>query len=322
MQHNSNAGLIKNNKKIRQILYPLSVLRQFALLPKTVHRQKTTVDNINKNIEEIANRLSEFTESNDTKIHDLNTHMNSVSSRLNAIHNIAPSTPNKAPSDQPLMDDHSLDWFYKLFEDKFRGSEDMIRQRVSEYKPYFDNLDRRLKNLPIIDIGCGRGEFLGFAKSQGLKAVGIDLNYEMIERSKSLGYNAIQSDALEYISNQKDSSIAVVTGFHIVEHIPLNVLIKLFEECYRAIKTGGFVLFETPNPRNIIVGSNTFYIDPSHMKPIPQEFLAFALESVGFKTTIIDSHPARELIQNDNIELEKIMKSFYGPQDYAILAKK
>lgn len=216
----------------------------------------------------------------------------------------------------------TFDNFYKLFEDKFRGSEEDIKTKMSEYKSLFETLPYDIKDRPVIDLGCGRGEFLSFAKDIGLNAVGIDMNQTMINRANSLGYKAYKSDALLYILKQKTNSLAAITGFHIVEHIPFKTLQELFNECYRTLSNNGFALFETPNPKNIIVGTSNFYLDPSHIKPIPPELLSFALESVGFKTKIIYKHPARDVIEHTDNEVLQIMKELYGPQDYAVLAKK
>lgn len=326
MSHNSNHKSAKSNQSFRFLHYPFSIVKQLILLPKIVHQQKVSTNKIHQDIIDTSNKIIDLINIQSKRIDDTNTHINSMSSRLNNIQHLNTTSlniSNPAPNIQTsVMDDHSLDWFYKLFEDKFRGSEDSIRERVSEYKKYFESLSSDLKKLPIIDIGCGRGEFLGFAKDLGFKAIGVDLNFEMIEHSKNLGYKVFQEDAVKYLSTIDDNSISVITGFHIVEHIPLNSLIKLFEECYRSIKKNGFVLFETPNPRNINVGSNTFYIDPSHMKPIPQEFLTFALESVGFKTEVIESHPIKTTIEHTDDNVRAIMYSLYGPQDYAVIARK
>jgi SAM-dependent methyltransferase/exonuclease VII small subunit len=319
------------NKKT--LLYPLSIAKQILYLPKTAHAIMTERQQVKKSLDTIKEQtatlssliegytqkidsLESLTHKIDTKAVELK-HSLSEYQRSNISGNTATVTVNKTVSDN-----HSLDGFYKLFEDKFRGSEQDIKLRVAEYKPLFTSLSVKNKKLPVIDLGCGRGEFLAFAKENKLKAVGIDMNYEMVNRANSLGYEAYETDAISYISKQKTNSIAAITGFHIVEHIPFESLMLLFEECYRVIAPGGFVLFETPNPKNIIVGTNNFYIDPSHIKPVPSELLAFSLESVGFESEIRPTHPQRKKISHTDKEVASLMTLVYGPQDYAVIARK
>lgn len=221
-----------------------------------------------------------------------------------------------------MADDHTHDNFYKLFEDKFRGSEELIKERLLEYVPYLKRLSSAAKRLPVLDIGCGRGEFLAVVTETGLKAIGIDMNKSMVDRAKSLGFTAYENDALSYLLKQKSSSHAVISGFHLVEHIPFPALLKIFEECYRVIHPDGFIIFETPNPKNLVVGTSSFYLDPSHIKPIPPELLAFALEAQGFETQILNLHPAKDDIKHDDPVVQDIMQLVYGSLDYAVLASK
>ena len=218
-----------------------------------------------------------------------------------------------------VADNHTLDDFYKRFEDKFRGSENLILERLRDY----DDLFTTIKNpkLPIVDIGCGRGEFLGYAASHGLKAVGVDMNGAMVARAKELGYTAIENDAMSYLASQKTSSLAAIVGFHIVEHIPFESLMSIFQECYRTINPGGFVLFETPNPENLIVGACNFYYDPSHIRPLPPRLLAFMLETIGFKIEIKYLHESDQLNLYPERDRE-VFRYFYGPMDYAVIAQK
>lgn len=314
--------------KTRDLLYPLRILKQVLYLPETVHKQSSIANKLNRISSDVEN-ISSTLKQRDDRINGINELVNSLDERVVDIkHKILinsqkNTSQNKiTPVNNTVADDHNLDNFYKLFEDRFRGTEEDIKSRVSEYKSLFDPLPNRTKKMPIIDLGCGRGEFLSFAKDNGLNAIGIDMNHDMIVRCKNLGLEAYETDAMNYLLDQKTNSIAAITGFHIVEHIPFNLLMELFEECHRVISSEGFILFETPNPKNLVIGASNFYIDPSHTKPIPPELLSFALESVGFKTEIIFKHPAKEHIEHQDKEVEAMMNIIYGPQDYAVYAKK
>lgn len=309
------------------LLYPIKILKQIIYLPKTAHQQYLIKTELEKNTIAI-NKLSSSLQQQENKIKDVEILFHSIDEKMTYIkHVISVKNTTKSLDKDNLVnntvsDNHYLDYFYKLFEDKFRGTEKDIKSRVSEYKSLFDSLPANIKNRPIIDLGCGRGEFLSFAKDNGLNAVGVDMNHDMVNRAKSLGFNVIETDATSYITNQNTNSIAAITGFHIVEHIPFDSLMRLFEECYRVLSPEGFVLFETPNPKNLITGASNFYIDPSHTKPIPPELLSFALESVGFKTEIISKHPAKEHVEHNDKDVAAMMQIIYGPQDYAVLGKK
>lgn len=195
------------------------------------------------------------------------------------------------------------------------------------YLPYFKALKTDFSQYPVIDIGCGRGEMLKLLGKNKINALGIDLNETMVKRAEELGFSAVQADALEYLAGLEKSSVSAITGFHIVEHIPFNTLLRLFQECYRVLRPGGVMIFETPNPESIHVGSFSFYFDPSHLHPIPPEILAFAAENRGFESVeILRLHPKRDdYDKTTNLRderLSELTSRFFGPQDYAIIAKK
>ncbi len=312
---------------IEKIKYPLIVVKQIALLPRQAH----TVNQLRSDVVNLRNEKAALKEDLDEAlktVDDQKRSLHSVDDRLLAIKEVlkqgkpAATASANAVVNNTVADNHNLDHFYKQFEDKFRGSEEDIKKRVSEYLPVFKKLTPELKKKDIIDLGCGRGEFLSFAKDNKLKAIGVDMNKSMVDRAKALGYDAYENDAISYLTTRKQNSIAAVTGFHLVEHIPFESLVEMFEECYRTISPGGFVLFETPNPENVIVGSCNFHMDPSHIKPIPPDLLAFTLESVGFRAEIMRVHPVKEKIQHQDKIVQDIMGSIYGPRDYAVVAHK
>lgn len=154
--------------------------------------------------------------------------------------------------------------FYKAFEDKFRGTEDEIKTRLLGHISLFTNMPEALKNKPVLDIGCGRGEMLGILGEHNLKAVGVDTNKAMVNHAVTKGYSVYAIDALNYLNSLKTNSLAAITGFHIIEHIPFESLMDILSESYRTVARDGFVLFETPNPETFSVGAHTFYLDPSH----------------------------------------------------------
>ena len=182
------------------------------------------------------------------------------------------------------------------------------------------------KDSPILDIGCGRGEWLELMKEQELDAVGLDLNRIMIKICKDMKLNVIEGEALSFLGKNKDNSFGAVTGFHLIEHYKFESLNKLLSETFRVLKPGGLAIFETPNPDNILVGSSTFYLDPSHRKPLPSLLVKLLMEANGFNDiTIKNLHPGTIPLDEEKIDEEHIKvfrKYFSGPQDYAVIGYK
>lgn len=220
-----------------------------------------------------------------------------------------------------FADDHLVDSFYLNFEDRFRGSESIIKKRLEEYLSYFSNSKLNFNKTPVLDLGCGRGEFLRILKDHKIDAIGLDINLDMVERSKNKSLKTVQGDALTYLQDADSQSYGAITGFHLVEHIPFNTLLRIFKAAHRDLTSGGFVIFETPNPENIVVGSNTFYMDPSHLHPLPPIMLAFALEICGFKKVEIKRlHPDTE--QKIKGLDPKLSNLLFGPRDYSVIGYK
>lgn len=300
-------------------------------LPSTISQIKQALDSAQKGISELQASQQEIKDSTTSSINELRTSLRTIKQKQSDIAhvNIARSDidiTNHASQSQGLQaDDHRLDGYYRAFEDRFRGSEEVILERLSEsYGIFFDSIPKELKKFEVIDIGCGRGELLKLFNERGMKSLGIDLNESMVKRCVDLGLNAIQGDAIAYLKSLKSSSITGVTGIHIVEHIPFEVLYDLLNECYRVVKPGGFVLFETPNAENLNVGALTFWYDSSHLKPVPPDVLKFAAEYVGFSPVdILRFRPDitdEELPKSTN--LVRVYKQLYGPRDYAIIGRK
>jgi O-antigen chain-terminating methyltransferase len=141
------------------------------------------------------------------------------------------------------------DALYISLEDKLRGSRAAIIERLKVYLPLLEAAQIGSEAMPMLDIGCGRGEWLEILKAEGLNAIGVDTNSIAVAQCRERGFDAREMDALTYLRSLPSESIGAVTGFHIVEHLPFDVLMKLLDECARVIKPGGAVVFETPNPR-------------------------------------------------------------------------
>jgi len=221
---------------------------------------------------------------------------------------------------------HKYDALYRAFEDAFRGRREEIKARQSVYLPLLKEYGIGTKEMPILDLGCGRGEWLDLLRENQLEAIGLDINKSMIEQCNSLGLNVIQADAITHLSAAGASSLGAVTSFHMVEHFPFDITLTLIDEALRVLKPGGILILETPNPQNLLVGSHNFYLDPTHVKPLPSLMLRFFVEARGFyDATVLELQPYPEAVrfpENGNPIATRLNEYFYGPQDYAVVGRR
>lgn len=211
--------------------------------------------------------------------------------------------------------------FYRAFEEKHRGSRELIKSRLRAYLPFVEKLKDFDFNLNAIDLGCGRGEWLELLSENGYKVQGVDLDAGMLEACQSRGFDVTQKDAIQALQELPNNSFNIVSGFHIAEHLPFDVLQLLVEESLRVLKPGGFLILETPNPENIKVATEYFYLDPTHIRPIPQELLSFLVEYCGFKRTkILRLQESKELHYVHSVTLYQVIDGVSA--DYAVVAQK
>ena len=218
----------------------------------------------------------------------------------------------------------SHDAMYVDFEDLYRGTREDIKARQQIYVPYLKEQLAKGRGKRALDLGCGRGEFLEILSESGYEAAGIDANSIMVSRCQELALPVDHADAIEYLKSRTASSYGVISAFHLVEHLPTDGLLMMLDEALRALRPGGLLILETPNPRNIVVGSCTFYFDPTHLHPIPAELLRFQVEARGFVNSEVKPlHPVPDYARPPANEIpERLAELLYGPQDYGLIAWK
>jgi O-antigen chain-terminating methyltransferase len=234
---------------------------------------------------------------------------------------------SSGPLDQPIRQlmttekDHLLDPLYASFEDQFRGGREEIKNRLGVYLPIFREAE---VVADVLDIGCGRGEWLEILQQEGVGARGIDHNRVFIEQCRQNGLDVVEADALAYLRSLPDQSLNAVTSFHLIEHLPFEGLIALLDEMIRALRSGGLVILETPNPENFMVGSCNFYADPTHRNPIPSPTLKFLLESRGLvRLEVMKLRPwDAAKIEGDSEIVKRFNEYFYSAPDYGIVGRK
>jgi len=239
---------------------------------------------------------------------------------------VASSGPGEDQASSGLLDAH-----YVSFEDTFRGTREDIKTRAEHYLTTFRDAGVEAGGGLILDLGCGRGEWLEVLSENGYACRGVDMNGVMVSEAQALGFDVVEQDAIVYLRGLGSESVSAVTSMHLVEHLSYEVLIRLLDEALRVLRPGGVLILETPNPENLTVGSYWFYMDPTHRNPIPPALLQWVVEARGFESAVID-----RLTQNRGVldiqpvdedvagasQINKVVGLLTAAPDYAIVARK
>jgi 2-polyprenyl-3-methyl-5-hydroxy-6-metoxy-1,4-benzoquinol methylase len=229
-----------------------------------------------------------------------------------------------SPSSQSAP--QSFDYF--LFEQQFRGTRSAIKERQTFYLPYFQS-----KEL-VLDIGCGRGEFIELLIENGVKVKGIDLNQDMVDFCREKGFDVERINVFDYLSTVNDNTFDGIFMAQVVEHLSTDELLNVVSMIYRVLKPGGLFVVETINVQSVYAMSNWFYLDPTHVKPVHPETLKFFLKQCGFKQVNMEylSPVTEKKIDPLHIEgvdttrfnqsIQELQGLIYGHQDYALFAYK
>jgi O-antigen chain-terminating methyltransferase len=167
-----------------------------------------------------------------------------------------------------------FDLLYRSFEDRHRGDAVTILERQrDDYLALLSGTPN--PELRIADLGCGRGELVRLLLDEGQDAIGVDAN---------LGQHFEQGDLFDWLDRRDDGSLRAVVAMHVVEHLPLDLQIRLVFEARRVLAPGGLLLLETPNTLSLSVAASNFWVDPTHERPVHPLFLEFLAEQAGFST--------------------------------------
>jgi len=231
-----------------------------------------------------------------------------------------------------------LDAFkYLGFEDQFRGSLDDIRTGLAEYLPVFEGA------TDVLDVGCGRGEFLEMLKARGVTARGLDVNQAMVEASRARGLDVVQADALVHLASLPDASLGGLFAAQVVEHLPPDYLTRLLEVAGHKVRPGGVIVLETINPACWLAFFESYIRDLSHVRPLHPETLQYLLRVSGFQDVTIryrspvaesqrlqpvpapgpDAAPAlADLAETFNENMAKLNARLFTYQDYAVIGRR
>jgi SAM-dependent methyltransferase len=220
--------------------------------------------------------------------------------------------------------------FYRLLEDRYRGSQDLVRERVEPYvteiRGYRDTqIEAAREGFLVVDLGCGRGEMLAALNDAGIKAVGVERSAEQALEATASGLRVEVTDIFEYLASRGDGTIDVVIALHLIEHLSFARQGELLASAFRVLRPGGALIMETPNPENLRVGAWKLHIDPTHDKPLPPELLTLMVEYAGFtEIRVARLHPEPEFdqVMASGKLTRHAALMLYGPRDYVVLARK
>jgi SAM-dependent methyltransferase len=210
--------------------------------------------------------------------------------------------------------------FYRAFQERFRGARETTKERLRVYAPFLGAVKAACGSLNAIDLGCGHGEFIEILSEAGFRAHGFDRDAKTVAALRERGLNASVDDAIAALTRHPDASQTIVSAIHIAEHLAFIDLHNLFREARRVLVPGGLLVVETPNPENLIVATTNFYLDPTHLRPIPPPLLIFFAEFFGFaRIKLLRLQEWKDAVQADYPTLAQVIGG--ASADYAIIAQ-
>jgi len=233
-----------------------------------------------------------------------------------------PEEPRRAAHTRSRID--AKDFYFRL-QGRFQSHVPADTNRLEMYRSAIEKLDPKVPEGAWLDIGCGRGKWLQLARDGGHSAVGVDSNSAAIQQCRESGLQVTECDALEFLQSAGDESFAVVSAFHVLEHCPFEYCLNLVYQVARTLKPGGVFLIETPHPGNLLMAAEQFWMDPTHVRPIPLPLMEFLFEYCGITVAHrfeVNPRDESEHLPFRDLELaHRLDMLLYGPQDYAVIGR-
>jgi len=229
----------------------------------------------------------------------------------------APSGPPVPAGPGASQDSAPLALDLARFAERFRGPEEHVKAQQHLYLRDFEGCRN------VLDIGCGRGEFLEIMREASIPAVGIDLSHESVAICRLKGLQAETADLFTYLAGLPEESLDGIFCAQVVEHLPPERLPEMIQLCAGRLMRSGVMVIETPNPECLAIFATHFYLDPTHARPVPHPLLAFYLEEFGVGVMEVRNlAPAVESMPSLASLPEAFREAFFGGLDYAIIGKK
>ena len=299
-------------------------------LEKTIQKHEDQIQELEKKAQELENQINEDVQN---AVIAINTDIDKKAWLAQVLkERVQNGMVQKRAPDIPTSKENMN---YFLFEERFRGSREEIKKRQLAFLSYFEKCAR------VLDIGCGRGEFLEILKDHNIGGIGVDSDADMVAYCRSRQLVVEQSDAIAYLETLEDSSLDGIFIDQVVEHLEPEYLIRLLVLCYKKLKEGYYIIVETVNPLSLVAFFN-FYLDMSHQKPVHPYTLKFLLESSQYreielkyyseipekaKLQKINQYDScteneRQFLGNYNYNIDLLNLLLWGPMDYAAIGKK
>ena len=229
------------------------------------------------------------------------------------------------------------DQLYQEFEDAFRGTRAFVTEML---EGYLDDVRAVEGDGPVVDIGCGRGEWLELLSASDIEAYGLDANPAAVARCTERGLDARTDEPIAHLRSVPRGSVRAITSFHVVEHLTFDQAVQLVDAALVALAPGGLLVLETPNPTNLTVSGEFFWIDPTHLRPVHPRLLEFLLHHRGYtdievrwlhprdalrldpELLVVGSDADPEAVERSRQAVERLNSVLFGHMDYAVLAHK
>lgn len=279
----------------------------------------------NANLTRCVNDLSEYCISLESEKNELFTKVNAIQKMLKESQQKIQTLEDISINQKSNGFSEKLCYDYNKFENKFRGSFSDIEARQKHYSQFFFGC----KN--VIDIGCGRGEFLNILKQAGINAIGLDLVEKNIELCIENDTNAKFGDGVDYLNNLADESIDGIFAAQVIEHMKTDILIKFIDLAYKKLEKGSNIVLETLNPQCLMIFAESMYLDPTHSTPVHPETIRFFLEQAGFQDVHIEffspsdpnlKMPLLSAYPEANLSINTLNNLIFGNREYAVIGKK
>jgi SAM-dependent methyltransferase len=221
---------------------------------------------------------------------------------------------------------YTEDFLYRRLEDSLRGSEKQVRDSIQPYVDYARD------HQPVLDIGCGRGEFLAVCREAGIDVRGFDTNERSIADLKQRGFAADLAGVPECFDAVADRSIGSILASHVVEHLPVDVLFAFYRQSSRVLRAGGLLMIETPNAESLLVTGADFWRDPTHLAPRHPAALVLLGREHGFDVEELRAvHPFPDAARlpvsdGDSADVRRLAEAIndrlFGPQDLRLVLRR
>ncbi len=246
------------------------------------------------------------------------------------------STPPNIPPEAQTAALLAHDSSYYLFENRFRGSEAMIEERLRGYISLFSETDE-----PVLEIGSGRGELQHLFRSTGIRSYGLELNPQMEQYAREQGLDVRNEEALAHLVTLPDASLGGLIAIHVIEHLSRDALAQFLRLARNKIRRGGRLILETPNVTSLVTLAQNYFRDPTHLLPLHPETFKFMVNVAGFRilehrelSPFPEGALLREIptaaymtpqwiqtLELFNANVRELNRLLFGAQDYAIIAE-